>query len=95
MKEYYVLSRKNSDGKTVYVTGHRRTSDSYSGYDVHTDPDKKKALLFGSEKGAHDKARFLSSDLETFEVEPYVSTAKVGDVVADESGERAAIKEKA
>ena len=95
MREYYVIGRKTDAGSTVYVTGHRRTNDSYSGIEVSTDPERRKALIFGSEKGAHDKARWLSSDLETFFVEPYAPSAKVGDMVpADESGEKPALKEK-
>lgn len=81
---HYVIVKKTGSDK-LYMKAHRRTSASISGIEVVLDADVKKALLFGNEKKAKERAQELSSDLTTYTVELTTPSAKVGDMVDEPS----------
>jgi hypothetical protein len=95
MRQHYIVYRETESKTKLYLTGHRRSKESFSGFEVQTSTDPKRAILFGVERNAHARAKELSSAIETYHVEPCVVTSKVADVVDDSDEKKAALPKEA
>lgn len=95
MRQHYLIYRETDSKTKLYVTGHRRSKESFSGFEVQTNTDPKRALPFGSEKNAQNRAKELSSALETYHVEAHEVVSKVADVVDDSDEKKATLAENA